>query len=119
MSGGWRRTFTWTTPSSLVLSFRYNLDQGPDGESDEVSRVLVSVDGVLVAPSPGDYVVQVSGNGNGGGTIGTGWQLFETPLGTLPAGTHALTLRSYNNKENGSSERTTVLIDDVSVVIRQ
>jgi hypothetical protein len=46
MSGGWRRTFSLSTPTSLLLSFRFNLDQGPDYESDEVSQVLVSVDGV-------------------------------------------------------------------------
>jgi hypothetical protein len=107
-----------TAPSSLVLSFRYNLDQGPDYESDEISQVLASVDGVLVAPSPRDYVAQIAGNGNGGGAIATGWQSFEIPLGTLPAGTHTLTLGSYNNKKNGITERTTVLIDDVSVMVR-
>ena len=98
-----------------MLSFRYNLDQGPDYESDDLSQVLASVDGVLIGTPPADYVAQVAGNGNGGSSIGTGWQLFQRSLGTLPAGTHTVILGGYNNKKNSSSERTTILIDDVTV----
>ena len=115
MSGGWRRTFTLSAPRTVVVSFRYNLDQGPDYESDEFSQVLASIDGALVGASPVDYVAQVAGNGNGGSAIGTGWQLFQKSLGTFPAGTHTLILGGYNNKKNSSSERTTILIDDVTV----
>jgi hypothetical protein len=117
MSGGWRRTFTLSAPAAVSLSFRYNLDQGADYESDEISQMLASVDGLLRGVFPGVYVAQVAGNGNGGSAVGTGWRLFETSLGTLPAGTHTLILGGYNNKKNGSSERTTILIDDVSVTV--
>ena len=115
MSGGWRRTFTLSAAAQIVLSFRYSLDQGPDYESDEVSQVLASVDGALIALPPADYVAQVAGDGNGGSAIGTGWQLFERSLGTLPAGTHTVILGGFNNRKNGTSERTTILIDDVTV----
>ncbi len=115
MSGGWRRTFTLSAPRTVTLSFRYNLDQGPDYESDEFSQVLASINGVLKGVSPADYIAQVAGNGNGGSAIGTGWRLFETSLGTLPAGTHTLILGGYNSRKNSSSERTTILIDDVNV----
>jgi hypothetical protein len=118
MSGGWVRTFTLSAPTSLVLAFRYKLDQGADYESDEISQVLASVNGALVAVPPGDFVAQVAGDGNGGAAITTGWRLVEIVLGTLPAGTHTLTLGGYNNKKTGTSERTTVLIDDVSLVVR-
>ncbi len=115
MSGGWRRTFTLGSARAVVLSFRYNLDQGPDYESDEFSQVMASVDGALVGNSPADYIAQVTGNGNGGSSVTTGWQLFQKSLGTLSAGTHTVILGGYNNKKNGSSERTTILIDDVTV----
>jgi hypothetical protein len=77
------------------------------------------VDGVLVTPPPRDYVAQVAGDGNGGTAITTGWQLFEIPLGTLPAGTHTLILGGYNSKKTSTTERTIVFIDDVSIVVRQ
>ena len=116
MSGGWRRTFTLSAPAALTLSLRYNLDQGADYESDEISQVLASVNGTLLAAPPADYVAQVAGNGNGGTAIGSGWQLVDLPLGTLPAGTHTLILGGYNSKKNSTAERTTILIDDVTIV---
>ena len=70
---------------------------------------------MLVGQSPADYVAALTGNGNGGASIGTGWQLFQVSLGVLPAGTHTLTLGGYNSKKTSTSELTTVLIDDVSV----
>ena len=118
MSGGWTRTFTLSAPATLTLTFRYNMNAGSDYESDDLSQVLASLDGALKGVSPADYVAQVAGNGNGGAAIATGWQLVTIPLGTLPAGTHTLSLGGYNNKKNSKSEVTTILIDDV-VVARQ
>ncbi len=115
MSGGWRRTFTLSKAALVVVSFRYNLDQGADYESDEISEVLVSIDGALVGASPADYVVRVAGNGNGGSAVGTGWRVFEKSLGTLAPGTHTLTVGGYNNKKSTVTERTTILVDDLSV----
>jgi hypothetical protein len=57
----------------------------------------------------------VTGNGNGGAAITTGWQQVQISLGTLPAGTHTLILGGYNNKKNSATESTTILIDDVTV----
>ncbi len=115
MSGGWTRTFTLSAPTSLALTFRYNLNAGPDYESDELSQVLASLNGILKGVSSADYVAQVAGNGNGGASITTGWQLVTISLGTLPAGTHTLTLGGYNSRKNSTSEVTTILIDDVTV----
>jgi VCBS repeat-containing protein len=115
MSGGWRRTFTLSSARTVMLSFRYNLDQGSEYESDEFSQVMASIDGVLVGNGSADYVAQVTGNGNGGSSVTTGWQLFQKSLGTLSAGTHTVILGGYNNKKNSQSERTTILIDDVTV----
>jgi hypothetical protein len=115
MSGGWRRTFTLSAPATVRLSFRYNLNQGSDYESDELSQVLASLSGALLGTPPADYIAQVAGNGNGGSAITTGWRLFEGSV-ALPAGTHTLVIGGYNNRKNGTSERTTILIDDVTVV---
>ena len=62
MSGGWERTFTLAAPTDVALSFWYNLSQ-VDSESDELSQVLLSVDGTLVGQPPNDYVDQVAGGG--------------------------------------------------------
>ncbi|HUR19693.1 MAG TPA: Ig-like domain-containing protein, partial [Vicinamibacterales bacterium] len=118
MSGGWRRTFTLAAPAAVTLSFRYNMDQGIDYESDDISQVLASVNGVLKSAGAGDWVAQLNGNGNGGAAITTGWQLVTIELGVMPAGTHTLILGGFNNKKDTKSELTTVLIDDVTVVRR-
>jgi hypothetical protein len=118
MSGGWLRPFTLTAPTAVTLSFRFNLDQGRDYDSDEVSQVLASINGSLLSGGVGDWIVQVTGNGNGGNPITTGWQLVELDLGLLPAGTHTLSLGGFNNKKNDKAERTTILIDDVSLIRR-
>jgi VCBS repeat-containing protein len=118
MSGGWRRTFAMSSAAAATLTFRYRLHQGPDYESDERSEVLASLDGVLVTGTSVDYVARVTGNGNGGASIDTGWRQVTIDLGMLPAGTHALTLGGYNSRKNTTSERTTIWIDDVNVTIR-
>ena len=118
MSGGWQRTFNLTAPTALTLSFRYNLNQGSDYETDELSQMLASIDGTLLNAGTGDWIAQVIGNGNGGAATTTGWRLVEINLGVLSAGTHTLRLGGFNNKKNNSSERTTILIDDVAVVVR-
>jgi hypothetical protein len=115
MSGGWQRTFTLAAATPVAVSFRYNLTQTPEYESDEYSQVLISMNGVLYGTVPADYVRQVIGNGSGGGSITTGWQLFQVHLGTLPAGTHTISVGGYNNRKNATNESTTVLIDDLLV----
>ena len=84
MSGGWAQTFVLSVSAPVTLSFRYNLTQLPDYESDEFSQVLVSVDGVLYGEPPDDYVAQIVGDGeNGPVLLTTGWQMFEVDLGVL------------------------------------
>ena len=115
MSGGWQQDFALTNPSEVALSFRYKLTQTPDYENDELSQVLVSVDHILYGQSPNDYVAQIRGNGNGGSSQNTDWQLFEVNLGTLEAGDHTLIIGGYNNKKTYQNESTEVLVDDVLV----
>lgn len=117
MSGGWRQSFSLGAPAPVTVSFRYNLTQTPEYERDELSQALISVDGILYGQPPNNFVAQVVGNGDGGPSITTGWQLFQVDLGTLPAGSHTVIIGGFNNKKTVSDESTTVFIDDVSVTI--
>jgi glucose/arabinose dehydrogenase len=115
MSGGWRRTFALSAATPAVLSFRYALTQSANYESDEVSEVLVRVDGLQPGTGGTDYVARLVGDGNGGSARTTSWQLFQVDLGTLAAGTHTLTIGGYNNKKTLNDEITDILIDDVDL----
>ena len=116
MSGGWEKNFTLNNPTEVIISFRYNLTQSSDYESDEFSQVLVSVDGILYGQAPNDYVDEIVGNGNGGDPQTTGWRLFQVNPETLSQGDHTLIIGGYNNKKTYNNETTQVLIDDVLVV---
>ena len=115
MSGGWRNTFAVAEPTRAVLTFRYKLTQTPEYESDEVSQLLLSVDGVLRGVPPNDYIAQIAGDGNGGSSRTTGWKVFQVDLGTLAAGSHTVAIGAYNNKKTLANESTELLIDDVLV----
>jgi hypothetical protein len=110
MSGGWQRSFTLAVPAAITLSFRYRLTGTIEYESDELSQMLVSLDGALLGISPNDYIAQLVG---GSGVTTTGWQLVQMNLGTLSAGTHVLALGGYNSKKTNVNETTEVLIDDL------
>ena len=89
MSGGWRRTFTLSAPRTVVLSFRYNLDQGADYESDEFSQVMASVNGVLVGATPLPTTSRRwPATATAEARSATGWQLFQT-IARHVAGRHA------------------------------
>ena len=105
MSGGWQRSFSLSQPTDIVVSFRYNLTQASDYESDELGQVLMSVDGILIGQAPDDYVAQIVGNGNGGVPETTGWRFFQVNLGTLPAGDHTLVIGGYSNKKTLNTEK--------------
>ena len=115
MSGGWQTSFTLALAQELELSFRYNLTQTSEYESDELSQVMATLDGVALAGQGPDYIAQITGNGNGGSSESTGWVLFTLNLGTLDPGNHTLTIGGYNNKKTYNNESTEVLIDDVLV----
>ena len=116
MSGGWKYTFSLDKASPIHISLHYKLTQASNYEFDELSQMLISIDGILKGISPNDYVVQVNGNGNGGSNITTGWQFVNLDLGQLKAGTHTLHIGGYNNKKTYFDEQTQVLIDNVKIV---
>ena len=111
MSGGWTRTFELAAPSVVRVAFVYRIQFPEDYESNECSRVLVSVDGGLSGPGLRDPLLEVCG---GIGNFDSGWVdvSFEVPL---PGGTHDLTLGAWNNRKNQLEELTIVHFDDVEV----
>ncbi len=115
MSGGWQTTINVTDTSTGTLTFRYNMTQTSTYESDEFSQVLVSVDGTLYGSGGNDYVAQITGDGNGGPALTTGWQTFTVDIGTLSPGTHTITLGGYNNKKTFNNESTDIRFDDVQL----
>jgi hypothetical protein len=116
MSGGWTYTLNLASDESdVLLSFRYRLQQSANYEYDEFSRVLVSVDGVLLGRGAKDYVDHVGGDGDGGIVKDTGWLQHQISLGTLRAGSHTINIGGYNNHKNASNESTDIWIDDVVV----
>ena len=75
--------FTLAAATRVMLYLRANLTQSPYYEADEKSELLVSVDGALRGGPPSDYLAQIVGDGNSGGSITTGWKLYTLNLGTL------------------------------------
>jgi len=114
MSGGFARTITLPAAADEVsLTFRYHLEQSSEYESDELSQVMVTFDGVPLAGAGVDFVAQIAGDGNGGPPRSTGWTQFSIGLGSLTAGSHALVLGGYNNKKTLGDESSRIRFDDV------
>ncbi len=118
MSGGWSTTFTLTEQKEVTLRFYIKVTQSSEYESDEYSQGLLKIDGVLYGLAGNDYLSQVTGNGNGGSSLTTGWVYIDRVIGTLSAGTHTLVIGGYNNQKTYSNETTEVLIDNVVIAIR-
>jgi parallel beta-helix repeat protein len=112
MSGGWQKTFTVPLPGTFRVLFRYNITQSPNYETNETSRVRFSVDGEVFGPGNDSLI---TGDGDGGPEIMTGWQLLERTVTLTEAGEHKLIIGGYNNRKDNQNEVTTILIDDVTV----
>jgi hypothetical protein len=113
MSGGWQRSFAVSAGSPVTLTLRYRLT-GNNVRSTRFGQMLVGINGVLRGVPPNDYVAQVLG-GLGGVTSTTDWQQVQIDLGSLPAGTHVLSLGGYMSGKSNSNETVEVLVDDVVV----
>ena len=107
MSGGWQTNFNVSEATEGTLTFRYNMTQAQDYESNEYSEIYFSLNGVAT------QVTRITGNGNGGGEQSTGWQTYEVSIGQLDAGVHTLAIGGYNNQKTHQNESTEILIDDV------
>lgn len=115
MSGGWSRSFTLSESMDVTVQFHQQLTLSADYESDEYGETLVAVGGTLHGTGGNDYVARLSGDGNGGSAMSTGWQSVRLEIGVLPAGQHTLVLGGHNNKKTYSNEFTEIRIDEVVV----
>ena len=113
MSGGWRATFNLASAGAASLTFRYNLTQTPNYESNEPARCACASIRPRWAPAATPTSPASRGNGEGGSNVTTGWQQVTLALGTLAAGSHELVIGGFNNQKTAANESTTVLIDDV------
>ncbi len=119
MSGGWTTSFTLDKAGPVTLTFKYRAVMDSDYESDEFVEVLAAVDGTLVGQGGSDAIARLTGNGNGGPDMDTGWVTVTLDLGTLSAGTHTLALGGYNNKKTYFNESTDFRFDDVEVTVTE
>jgi hypothetical protein len=116
MSGGWRREFTLNQAEEITVAFIVRMTQTADYEPDETSRLLAEVDGVPLPGQGPDYILQISGDGDGGAPSTTGWRLYSLNIGTLGPGVHTLTIGGLNNRKDAMNESTAIQIDDVWVI---
>ncbi|GJL63082.1 MAG: hypothetical protein NPIRA04_17360 [Nitrospirales bacterium] len=115
MSGGWRRSFTLPTSRSITISLHYQLVQAQNYESDEFSEMLLSIDNQLIGQGNNQVLARITGNGNGGSNLTTGWVSVSLKTATLSQGTHVITVGGFNNKKTFNDEITQILIDNVFI----
>ncbi len=115
MSGGWTTTIDVPEDASGTLTFTYNLSLAENYEADEFAQVMLSVDGNPIGANGADFIAQLTGDGNGGPVMSTGWQTVSIDLGTLSAGSHTITIGGYSNKKTYNDESAEILIDHVSL----
>lgn len=110
ISGGWERIFNLATSGNIRLTFQYNITQTGNYEAEEISQVLASIDGQLLAP--GGFIRQLNGDGNGGAIETSNVRTFTTTI-NLTAGNHSLILGGYNNRKTLANESTQIIFDNV------
>jgi hypothetical protein len=115
MSGAWSKTITFDSSVGITVMVKYKLTQSPNYESHEYSEILLDVDGSLYGASGNSYIARISGDGEGGSNVTTGWQTFESSLIGLSVGNHTITIGAYNNQKTSLVEFTELLIDQVNV----
>ncbi len=113
MEASWSKGFTVTDTGAGALSFDYRMIMSSEYETDEFGEVSVKIDGQLVTFGAEQYVTQISGDGNGGPVVDTGWQTINVDLGDLSAGAHTIEFIGYNNKKTFSNETTEVRFDNI------
>lgn len=117
MSGSWDFPFSLPSTMQVSVSFRYNLTQAANYESDELTQVLLAVDGALVGSGTNDYLAQIRGNGNGGGSQSTGWQEAAFQLGAFSAGNHVISIGGFSNKKTFADEQSDLRFDNVLITV--
>jgi lysophospholipase L1-like esterase len=115
MSGGWSKTFTVSKAGNVSISLRYRLIHAGDFEPDECSKVLVTLDGVLISAGSYDYIMQYCGVGDGSQSQDSGWRLVELSV-PLDVGTHTMAIGGYLSKKTFNNEFANLFLDDVHIV---
>ena len=105
MDGSWTQSFN-NSEENLVLSLDARLTQSSEYEGDELSQIGVSIDGQI------QVLNSVTGNGNGGTAIGTGFQTYRWNVNVAP-GPHNLSLYCFNNKKTFANETTSCVFDNI------
>ena len=118
MSGAWQTSFTVSQKTLAMITFDYDLTQTPSYEANELSQVLLSLNGKRIGRAFDDVVDQVKGDGDGGPNVTTGWKTFSRSLGRLDPGTYTVAIGGLNNQKNAANESTTILVDNVVLEAR-
>ena len=114
LSGGWTREISLTEATDIEISLRYRLTMG-EGLSPMNGVVHgLQIAGIFFGNDGSDYLIRMTGNGNGGGTEDTGWKQDTFDI-NLPAGTHTIAFGAYNNKSTAPDEIATAWLDDFTV----
>lgn len=108
-SGGWKTPFTLSDDEHLTLSFRVRVAHGGEPEHDDLTLVLVKVDGQLQGVAAGDYALRVREGDE------AGWQTVTVDLGALGAGRHTLTIGGFSSGSATTGDRTRIQFDDVTL----
>lgn len=118
---GRRLSAAWTTDvvadedAGVTLLFRYRMTQSGQQQRDEFSDLRVAVDGETIKIGGRSYVERMVGDGPGGGSVTTGWQIAKINLGTLEKGRHEISIGAYANKTDSDKATTRLIVDDVKV----
>ena len=120
MSGGWQTSFDLAQPGSLSLTFSYDLSVSGAFDAipiQELTEILVSVDGQLYGLDGPDYVDMVPGEATRQSadprTVVSGTATLD--LGEQKAGAHTVIIGARTNQKTTATEDAVLRIDDVSV----
>ena len=111
MAGIFSETFTKASATSNVyvqLSYRHVHTSG--FEANEFSYALYDLNGSTTVLST------LTGDGNGGPDMDTGWTTVTIDFGVLAAGNHTLSVGSYLNQKTIADEESFVWFDDITWV---
>ena len=118
MSGGFVQTLNLDEDASVSITVTCELIISSEYENDEFSQVLLSVDGELIGLNGESFVLELTGDGNGGNDQTTGKQTATIDLGQLEAGNHEIIIGAFNNKKTFNNENTIATFEDISIDIQ-
>ncbi|WP_424933919.1 CAP domain-containing protein [Amaricoccus macauensis] len=115
LSGGWKKTFKLEEEGVAEITVRFKLTANANLEEDEFGAVRLALDGEAHGVDGKNYLAKLSGDGEGGSQMSTGWQEATISLGTLEAGKHELDIGGFMNAKTSKTEKVKILIDEISL----